>query len=188
MGSVFGLEISGIRQRVGGYLSLVCEHLMGCRFSDHQWDGWCQGRSKIQSTFIFKSLWRPVSETLHASGFIHTRSPSPVATFVRQWGSIWATSRYWKLSRGSVSRSFLLSSSQFLFLLRHLLAFAILNFQVTTHQWWSRTRQSCIRRDMRCFVPVWVDICRVNNDVGVSCGILTDEVLTRLLKLESDCK
>lgn len=33
---------------------------------------------------------------------------------------------------------------------------------------------------MRCFVPVGVDGCIADNDVGVGCGVFTDEALTGL--------
>jgi hypothetical protein len=36
------------------------------------------------------------------------------------------------------------------------------------------------RISRRCFVPVGVDACIADNDVGVGCGIFTDEALTGL--------
>jgi hypothetical protein len=50
----------------------------------------------------------------------------------------------------------------------------------------SRTRQSFLRRDMRCFMLVGVDGSIINNEVGVGCGVLTEDTLTRLLQLEVD--
>jgi len=63
-------------------------------------------------------------------------------------------------------------------LLRRLLASTISNFRLTTHRWRSRTRQLCLRRDMRCFVPVGVDgsivcvcVSILRRGSGIDCDI-----------------
>ncbi|KAF3021162.1 hypothetical protein E8E15_000532 [Penicillium rubens] len=58
------------------------------------------------------------------------------------------------------------------------LAAALSNFRDTTQRWRSRITQFCRKTDTCCLVPVGVELCSDDNDVGVGCGVLTDDALT----------
>lgn len=101
---------------------------------------------------------------------------------VREWGIMWATSRY---SNSSLFRSFKgFPSSSVLssFVSSRFLTSALSNFRETTQRWWSRKRHSCRNFDTRLLVPIGVD-CFEDNDVGVGCGVLTEEARTAWQKL-----
>lgn len=41
-------------------------------------------------------------------------------------------------------------------------------------------RQFCRKTDTHCLVSVGVELCSDNNDVGVGCGVLTNDALTAI--------
>lgn len=72
-------------------------------------------------------------------------------------------------------------STRFRFSSKRFLAAALSNFRDTTQRWRSRIRHFCRKTDTRCLVPVGVELCSEDNDVGIGCGVLTDDALTAIV-------